>query len=136
MPFIIMSICSIIILAFIQKSSRKYLSKMYKKESNLSKLILFKRLKRNRQLFYMLLVTNLFFIISSLPYCITFVLFKGEKSENPIGQLSVHVISYTNNAFNFIFYGLSSQKYRQEFCRIFKKNKRKMYTFLGKTDQL
>ena len=67
----------------------------------------------------MLLLTNLYFLISLLPYCITFVLFKGQKAENTLGQSLVHILLYTNNAVNFLLYGFSSQKYREELCKTF-----------------
>jgi len=96
---------------------------MLNKESVLNHTIFYKRLRRDRQLLYLLLLTNFYFIASSTPYCITFLLFKGVKDENALGQLTVHVLAYTNNAFNFIFYGISSQKYRQEFCNLWKQQR-------------
>lgn len=49
--------------------------------------------------------------------------FQGEKSESP-AQLVVHMILYTNNAVNFLFYGLSSQRYREVLCKRFNRNRR------------
>lgn len=125
-PFVVMSICSVIILVRIRRKSQKYFKILINKNSQVNKNNFVKRLRRNRQLLYMLLITNLYFLSSLLPYCISFVLFKGQKSENTLGQLSVHILMYTNNAINFIFYGLSSQKYREElYLLCFNANKSK-----------
>jgi len=120
-PFTVMGICSIFIVVRIHTSSRKYIRTMTNKQSAFNRNILYKRLKRDRQLLYMLLLTNLYFILSSTPYCISFLMFKGVKDENALGQLTVHVLAYTNNAFNFVFYGISSQKYRQELRNLWKR---------------
>ena len=120
-PFTVMSICSVIILVRIRSKSRKYFAKLMTKNNEQQKTNFSKRLRRNRQLLYMLLLTNLYFLLSMLPYCIMFVLFKGKKSENSLEQPLVHTLLYTNNAINFVFYGLSSQKYRQELYSLFLK---------------
>ena len=119
LPCVIMSICSAIILYRIRTSDNKYLTNVFTKNNQTP---FYRRLKRNRQLLYMLLITNLYFLLSSLPYCIMFLLYRGENSESGFGQLFVHVLSYTNNAFNFIFYGVSSQKYRENFAILFWKS--------------
>ena len=119
LPCVIMSICSAIILYRIRTSDSKYLTNVFTKNNQTP---FYRRLKRNRQLLYMLLITNMYFLLSSLPYCIMFLLYRGEDSESGFGQLFVHVLSYTNNAFNFIFYGVSSQKYRENFALLFWKS--------------
>lgn len=119
-PFIIMSVCSVIILSRIRKKNKKYFNNLLQSrtsESNRTNAC--RRSKRSRQLLYMLLITNLYFFLSQLPYCVTFVLFRGQEDEKYVDQFIVHILSYTNNAVNFLFYGLSSQKYRQELCRLF-----------------
>ena len=74
-----------------------------------------KRSRRNKNLFLILIFTNLFFIsFSLLPFYVSFILFKGHKHENEIGQTFASILSYTNNAFNFLLYGLTSHKYREE----------------------
>ena len=122
-PFVTMCICSTMIIMRIKSKSRTMLLKM--RTSSMNRHQRYKRIKRNRQLAGMLLLTNIYFIISSLPYCIMFVLHRGKESENPLGQLTVHVMSYTNNAFNFFLYGISSQKYRKEFWILLSKCFRK-----------
>ena len=118
-PFFAMSICSIIILARVKRQSKKYLNVLTNKNLENNKSHIYNRLRRNRQLIYMLLLTNLYFLLTLLPYSVTFVLFHGQKSENTLGQSLVHILHYSNNAVNFLFSGLSSHKYREEFCKTF-----------------
>ncbi|RNA01728.1 FMRFamide receptor-like [Brachionus plicatilis] len=120
-PFIVMSICSVIILTRIRSKSKKYFERLVNKNNEQQKTNISKRLRRNRQLLYMLLLTNLYFLLSMLPYCVMFILFKGKQSESSIEQPLVHTLLYTNNAINFIFYGFSSQKYRKELYSLFSK---------------
>jgi hypothetical protein len=77
-PFVVMSTCSIIILVEINRKSKRYLSYLEKETSKSNRIKADKRLRRNKQLLFMLTSTNLFFILFSLlPYCISFFKFKG-----------------------------------------------------------
>jgi hypothetical protein len=133
-PFVVMSICSVIILAKIRSKSKKFFEVLVDKSSERSKSIVYRRMRRNRQLLYMLLITNLYFLLSLLPYCVSFVMFKGQKGETT-GQLLVHMLLYTNNAINFLFYGLSSQKYREVFSEIFCNAKKNAFAVNGQKNQ-
>jgi hypothetical protein len=78
-PFAVMSTCSIIILVEINRKSKKYLSYLEKETSKSNRIKADKRLRRNKQLLFMLTSTNLFFILFSLlPYCVSFFKFKGK----------------------------------------------------------
>lgn len=123
-PFIVMGICSMIIIVKIQRNSNNLL-KTLSKTSQSDKTNLQRRLKRNRQLLYMLLITNLYFLISLLPCCISFLIFGGSETKSSLHQLVVHILLYTNNSINFLFYGFSSEKYRKEFIGFFKSKKEK-----------
>ena len=46
----------------------------------------------------------------------------GSKSESVLFQLSVHILLYTNNSINFLLYGISSQKFRQQLSKMFFKS--------------
>ncbi|RMZ99596.1 FMRFamide receptor-like [Brachionus plicatilis] len=128
-PFIVMSVCSSIILIRIHKKSKNYFNHLINKNSECQKSNFYKRLRRNRQLLYMLLLTNFYFLLSQLPYCILFVLYKGKTSDNSFGQPLVHFLLYSNNAINFLLYGLSSQRYREElFGMCFKKSRKRNST--------
>lgn len=118
-PFVIMSVCSVIILTKIRRKNQNYFNNLLlNRNSETSRQYVHKRSKKSRQLLYMLLITNLYFFLSQLPYCVTFVLFRGTSHKSIVGQFLVHVLSYTNNAVNFLFYGFSSQKYRQQLIQL------------------
>ena len=122
-PFTIMSICSFIILMKIRKSSKKYFRNLINKKNEANKTNFYRRLKRNRQLLYMLLITNLYFLVTSFTYSVIFIMNYGkERDQDGASFLIVHVLSYSNNAINFIFYGVSSQKYRETLRALFTKN--------------
>jgi hypothetical protein len=92
---------------------------------NLSNKNVFKeRLRRNRQVLYMLILTNLHFLASSLPYLVLALMYQGESNDKPAVNLLVHVLLYSNNAVNFFFFGLSSEKYRGELVTMLRKQKK------------
>ncbi|CAF1076240.1 unnamed protein product [Brachionus calyciflorus] len=121
-PFIVMFICSFIILFRIHIKSKTYFKRLINKNSRLNKTNVSKRLRRNRQMLYMLLLTNFYFLLSQLPYCILFIINKGKYSDSTLEQPLVHILLYSNNAINCILYGLSSQKYRQQLFGKYLKN--------------
>jgi hypothetical protein len=113
-PFVVMAVCSLIILGkIVQKNANFHNHRLGSTSQSGGK-----QSKKNRQLLYMLLLTNLYFLLSQLPFCITFVLFQCTYDYSAVIQPIVHLISYSNNSVNFIFYGLSSQVYRQELLNL------------------
>jgi hypothetical protein len=119
-PFVVMSVCSVIILGKIRRKNQKYFNNLVSGRGNkMIRVNVEKRSKKSRQLLIMLLITNLYFFLSQLPFCITFVLYRGKSDETIVGQFIVHVLSYSNNSINFLFYGLSSEKYRKELLLLF-----------------
>ena len=128
-PFVVMGICSYIILTKIRKKSNE-LFKTLSRTSQSDKSNFHKRLKRNRQLLYMLLITNFYFLISLLPCCLSFLIFRGSETKSIHGQLIVHILLYTNYSFNFLFYGFSSQKYRKEFLALFIKKSKSVNEYI------
>jgi hypothetical protein len=111
-PFIVMALCSLIIIREIrQKSSLPLLSNFLTSNQQLMK----KRSKRNKQLLLILVITNSYFFVTSLPLCIMMVYYKmydQDESEAHFSQTLLHVLAYSNNAVNFAFCLLFSQKYR------------------------
>ena len=110
LPFIIMTICSIIILKEINSKSKGFL----RQTSRHNKIVTEKARRRNKKLLLMLVLTNTYFILCSLPLCIDILLSKF----NIILISSIHfqvffqIVAYSNNSVNFIFYFLFSNKYR------------------------
>jgi hypothetical protein len=116
LPFLVMIVCSMLILMEIKRKSSASLLI----SSNLNKIIAQNRTKRNNQILLMLISTNLFFILCSLPYCISNYNVSLDRSDtNSSNSLYiVHILAYSNNAFNFFFYGLFSKKYRDELLKL------------------
>ena len=111
LPFTVMIICSILIIHEIFSKSKDFLQS---KDKNNAK-ILEKSKQRNRKLLIMLTVTNLYFVSCSLPLCINIILDKinNIKEDGNLLLTIFQIISYSNNAFNFVFYLIFSESYRK-----------------------
>ena len=120
MPFLVMLICSIQIIVEIKSKSKSFIKR--------KTLVAIKSRRRNNHLLVMLTVTNIYFILCSLPLCISMVYykFKGPQSDTHSFQTFFHILAYSNNSMNFIFFGLFSKKYRQVFLNMFRKNPKKI----------
>jgi hypothetical protein len=120
-PFLIMIACSIIILVQINK---KKPTLTMNKNTRLNKKLQEKSARRNNQLLIMLTGTNFYFILTSLPYCVTHLISNIEKiyvyNEFALILLIIYILAYSNNSVNIIFYILFSEKYRQKFIDLIK----------------
>jgi hypothetical protein len=116
-PNIIMIFCSILIFIEIRRNSNNLVSM-----SNMNKSIVKNRIKRNKQILYVLFSTNVFFLICTLPYCISSYQPYDKKSSSIFTKtiLVAHILSYSNNSFNFILYGVFSNQYRECLINFFK----------------
>jgi hypothetical protein len=114
LPNTIMILCSIMIFIEIKRKSRSFL----KTSAKLNRLIIQNRIKRNKKIFYMLLGTNIFFCICSIPYCVWS--YNSYDDTNTDVLLVVYLFSYSNNSFNFLFYLSFSNLYRDAFVNLFK----------------
>ena len=77
--------------------------------------------RRNNQLLVMLGATNLFFITCTMPYCITqHIAFSIDDKIFDIILVIIHILAYSNNAFNFVFFIIFSQKYRETLIKLIK----------------
>ena len=108
-PFIIMIISSILILIQIRKNDRNFKGK--------STTIGMKQKKRNNKIALMLITTNFSFILFSLLYDI---ISNNMMESNSILILTAHLLAYSNNSFNFVFYALFSSQYKSILCGMFK----------------
>lgn len=117
-PFIVMAVCSLIILVRIKSRNKKFFTVLLNRQYVHNRMAVARRIKRNRQMMYMLLLCSLFFLFTSLPNSIMFILYDGKEGQF-MTQAVGHLFSYSNNALNFIFYGFSSEKYREEFVKSF-----------------
>lgn len=117
-PFLIMSVCSVIIFNQIRLTSKRYF-KVLVNTGRLNKKNIQRRLNRNRQLLSMLLITNIYFIASLMPTFIFTIIYGSKLIVEEVLYLFVIICFYSNNSINFILYGFSSQKYREELKGIF-----------------
>jgi hypothetical protein len=84
------------------------------------------RLNRTIHLTYTLITINTLFFCLVSPLVIVYILIKGKQEieDNKILINIVYLLAYSNHAFNFIFYGLSSPPYREAVFDIFKLKRR------------
>ena len=134
-PFMVMVICSSIIIHHIRDSSKNFLAS----KSHYNIKIVKQSKNRNKQLLIMLIVTNLFFVFCSLPLCINIILnkFNAIIYKKSLLMVAFQILSYLNNSFNFLFYIMFSEKYRQVIASVFfrwtqKSNKNKNEFHLNK----
>lgn len=118
-PFLVMSVCSLIIFIQIRRTSSKYFSILRMSGKEINKKNMLRRFNRNRQILYMLLITNIYFFFSLLPFFIFVLVFSRKILVSSNALFSVRMCSFTNNAINVVFYGFSSQKYRDELFSLF-----------------
>ncbi len=118
-PIVIMAVCSFLISIEIKRKSKLFSKFSIQSNKNLTE----KRIRKNKQILFMLTATNIFFIVCSLPYCIIYHKSNSERTETDFSLtlIIVHILSYTNNSFNFLFYNFFSEKYTEElklfFCK-------------------
>ena len=115
-PFFVMTFCSIVIYVELKRTSGRLL----KITARTNKKLAQNRIRRNKQIFYLLTSTNLFFILCSLPYCILSFRSNDESTFSNLTQtlLIIHIFSYSNNSFNFIYYSLFSKQYRDSIMKL------------------
>jgi hypothetical protein len=73
-PFMVMSVCSISILIEIRKKSKKFLQSLKQNQNEINKVYIYRRVRRNRQVFYMLLITDCYFFLSLCKFLAAFIL--------------------------------------------------------------
>ena len=125
-PFVIMSICSLIIAFKFNQINRNYFELVSNKSHGLNKNNFLRKIKKNRQICFMLFNSNFYFFIIMLQYWICFFSFKNNNGKDELLnelQSFVYIFLYTNNAFEFLIFSITSEKYRNEFYSIFFKLK-------------
>jgi hypothetical protein len=119
MPFAVMIACSLLILREIREKSRNFIRK------KLNRATTQKAFHRNKRLFYLLAMTNAFFIITWLPLSLNSIIMNMFKTLNAYMydfRAYFHILAFANNSFNFVFYAIFSQKYRKTCVAIFARN--------------
>nr|QVK45804.1 G protein-coupled receptor [Proales similis] len=110
-PFVIMLACSVIIIAKLCKSTRN----MRRHRDNNQQMVR-RRQSRSVQITYLLITTNILFFLLVSPI----VVLNAMKLLNEESVLSevIYLLAYSNHALNFIFYGITCEKYREKLMRI------------------
>ena len=119
-PFLIKGFCSVLIMIKLKRINQSYID--HSLAYNMNRKLYLRKLKKNSQISLMLVSSNLYFLFTMVLFWLWFI-FKSnnekESVESSLRQSFVYMLLYTNNAFDFVFYGISSEKYRKEFCKIF-----------------
>ena len=130
-PFVVMSICAIIIIVEIKTKSKGFIKTCQtKNKAKSNKKICFKSKRRNQKLSLMLLINNIFFILCSLPLCLNTIYYnyKGENAETHSFRAYFHILAFSYNSFNFIFYYILSSKYQEVISLVFFRRKHQFFT--------
>lgn len=116
-PIFVMAICSFLILKEVNKKGRRLSTNPIFGNRRFTK----NRIKRSNQILLMLVSTNLFFIICSIPYCISHynISFERTETDKSHSLYLVHTLAYSNNSFNIIFYIIFSERFRKELIKVF-----------------
>ena len=120
-PFVIMCICSLIIMIEFRRVNTNYFQLVANKGHGLNRNNFLRKIKKNRQICLMLFNSNFYFLFIMLQYWICFFLFKNNDGKDEVlNQLQsfVYIFLYTNNAFEFLIFGITSEKYRNELYQI------------------
>lgn len=122
-PFLVMLTCSIILIKYL-RSKNKSLLFLDNKQFRVNRILVLRRIRKNKQLFVMLTIANIFFLSCSLPYCLTNYNFELEEHLNKFIVFVYNILAYSINSFNFLFYGLFSEKYRLVLTSLIRKSKK------------
>ena len=117
LPIFVMVVCSVIIWVELREQTKQFSANV----GITNQAIMKKKIRKNRHLLFMLTATNAYFVICSFPYFFTFNNLTSKKFDSNFTQVLVHILSYSNNSVNFIFYGLFSQKYREVLKDLFRR---------------
>jgi len=121
-----MSISFFIIYTQVKKSNQKYARFLAQKKYKSNARIYLKKIRLNKQMLLRLSLVNAYFFASIMPHFVFNIFLRGgdehfSASTNYLIKTFVEILFFSNNALNFFFYGISSEKFRQELVRIVKR---------------
>jgi hypothetical protein len=147
LPFFSIAACSLVITKKMNKINKNYTSCLCNinniansgsgdggiaNQSSFNKSIYKRKLRRNFQLCFMLILSNLYFLLTMSIFWLWVFFhlnsrtnFKSNTSDaeffyTNLTQSYVFVLLYSNNALGFVFYGVSSVYFRREFAKLFR----------------
>ncbi len=117
-PFFTMFISFFFIKTRLNRTNQYYTSYMSKSSRSNTK-IWQKRIKKNQHILIKLLVVNSYFFFSSTPYYVyNFLIDYPNQNDNLLTFFNI--LFYSNNAFNFFLYGISSEQFRKVLIQVVK----------------
>jgi hypothetical protein len=122
-PFIVMIICSSLILIEVKSKTASFSSNL---TGSTNRKLIAKRKRKNKQLLILLIITDVFFLVCSLPYCLNNNFNNFLDSNNRLTLFIYNIMAYSNNSFNFLFYGMFSSRYRAILASLFSFNNRRL----------
>ena len=124
-PLCIMCVCSMILLDEFRNLNSNYFRLIANESYALNKENYMRKVKRNRKICMILFKSSFYFCFIMIEYWLSFFFFKQSDYSNEwLKELHSfsYLFLYTNNVFNFLIYGLNSEKYRSELHSLFTRN--------------
>ena len=124
-PFVSMSFCSIVIIVNLMRLNQSYTNRLALNANPFTKHIYTRKLRNNMQISFMLISSNLYFLLTMCIFWAWFTQIENKRQETfrtNVKQTLVYTLLYSNNAFGILFYGLFSTKYRREVVRLFEQS--------------
>ena len=126
-PFLTMTISFILIFIKVRKSNRNYRGYLITENRKYNNRIYLKKIKKNQRIIVKLFVVNLYFFLSIFPYFLFNIFVKNVSvNRHSLAENLVSILFYSNNALNFFFYGVTSQKFLKEFVKMYQKYRGKI----------
>ena len=128
-PFMTMCFTFSIIKFKLKSINRNYATILLDRTyNNYNKRIYLRKIRRNKKIIYIIFATNAYFCLSIVPFLIFSIMknlncYLSSKEFFYVKSL-VEILFYSNNAFNFVFYGLTSKEYRKALKRMFSFDKK------------
>jgi hypothetical protein len=123
-PLIIIITCILFIYVRINKFNQKYAALLNDVNYKTNAKIYLKRIRQNNLIVYKLVAIEAYFLLSSTSIVCYAALIRVESGYKVLLVKSlVDIVFFSNNSLNIAFYGLVSEKYRNELVKIFKKFK-------------
>ncbi len=117
LPFLTMSIGFLFTYFILRKSNNNYVLNLKNDQSSQTmKMIYSKRIARNKRVLLKLLLINFYFACSIVPYLLS-VYFVSYEDYDFLNNLALTFL-YSNSAFTFFFFGITSQEFRSMFEKI------------------
>jgi hypothetical protein len=123
-PFSVNLIAFLFIFFYINRLNKRYSNFLNIENYKSNTHIYLKRMRKNRRIVWRLFTLNAYFFFSSLPSYVSYYSLDFTRTHLFLNYLC-YILFYSNNSLNFLFYSLTSEKYRNELLKIFR-NKRSL----------